>query len=176
MVLTHLPCCQVLREPQPHFDVIKRHYPHFIHRRARNGCPVWIELPGRIDLPAIRSAGVSPEALQRHYVFVTEYMWGVLEPDFENGQAVTVLDVQGLGMRDLAGEALGFVKVGFRSPCVAFGREQFLFCRLQVGWYSGCSSRWRCVLSSVGSCFCAFCLRDHQYTCGVRFFSYDAFL
>lgn len=72
---------------------------------------MWIELPGRIDLPAIRSAGVSPEALQRHYVFVTEYLWGVLEPDFENGQAVTVLDVQGLGMRDLAGEALGFVKV-----------------------------------------------------------------
>lgn len=102
---------QVLREPQPHFELIKRHYPHYIHRRARNGCPVWIELPGRIDLPAIRSAGVSPEALQRHYVFVTEYMWGVLEPDFENGQAVTVLDVQGLGMRDLAGEALGFVKV-----------------------------------------------------------------
>eukprot|EP00752_Nemacystus_decipiens_P007295 g6527.t1 len=101
---------EVLREPQPHFEVIKRHYPHFIHRRARNGCPVWIELPGRIDLPAIRSAGVSPEALQRHYVFVTEYMWGILEPDFENGQAVTVLDVQGLGMRDLAGEALGFVK------------------------------------------------------------------
>eukprot|EP00903_Cladosiphon_okamuranus_P008970 g8582.t1 len=101
---------EVLREPQPHFEVIKRHYPHFIHRRARNGCPVWIELPGRIDLPAIRSAGVSPEALQRHYVFVTEYMWGVLEPDFENGQAVTVLDVHGLGMRDLAGEALGFVK------------------------------------------------------------------
>ncbi|CAN0225643.1 unnamed protein product [Ectocarpus sp. 12 AP-2014] len=101
---------EVLREPQPHFELIKRHYPHYIHRRARNGCPVWIELPGRIDLPAIRSAGVSPEALQRHYVFVTEYMWGVLEPDFENGQAVTVLDVQGLGMRDLAGEALGFVK------------------------------------------------------------------
>lgn len=101
----------MLREPQPYFDIIKRHYPHFIHRRARNGCPVWIELPGRIDLPAIRAAGVSPEALQRHYVFVTEYMWGVLEPDFENGQAVTVLDVQGLGMRDLAGEALGFVKV-----------------------------------------------------------------
>lgn len=72
---------------------------------------MWIELPGRIDLPAIRLNGVSPEALQRHYIFVTEYLWGVVETDFENGQAVTVLDVQGLGMRDLAGEALGFVKV-----------------------------------------------------------------
>lgn len=110
------PSDKVLREPQPHFEIIKRHYPHFIHRHARNGCPVWIELPGRIDLPAIRSGGVSPEALQRHYVFVTEYLWGVVEPDFENGQAVTVLDVQGLGMRDLAGEALGFVKVRFSAP------------------------------------------------------------
>ncbi|CAN0542378.1 unnamed protein product, partial [Scytosiphon promiscuus] len=69
--------------------------------------------PARTDLHDIRSGGVSPEPLQRHYVFVTEYLWGIVEPDFENGQAVTVLDVQGLGMRDLAGEALGFVKVGF---------------------------------------------------------------
>ncbi|CAM9444274.1 unnamed protein product, partial [Sphacelaria rigidula] len=101
---------EVLQEPQPHFDVIKLHYPHFIHRRARNGCPVWVEHPGKIDLPAIRSSGVSSEALRRHYVFVTEYLWGVVEPDFDRGQAVTVLDVEGLGMRDLAGEALGFVK------------------------------------------------------------------
>lgn len=100
-----------MREPQPHFDVIKRHYPHYIHRRARNGCPLWIELPGRIDLPAIRASGVSSEALQRHYVFVTEFLWSVIEPDFEHGQVVTIFDMQGVGMRDLAGEALGFVKV-----------------------------------------------------------------
>lgn len=62
-------------------------------------------------MPAIRSSGVSTEELRRHYVFVTEYLWGVVETDFDHGQALTVLDVQGLGMRDLAGEALGFVKV-----------------------------------------------------------------
>lgn len=44
-------------------------------------------------------------------MFVTEYLWGIVEPDFDRGQAVTVLDVEGLGLRDLAGEALGFVKV-----------------------------------------------------------------
>lgn len=102
---------QILEEPQPYFEIIKRHYPHFLHRRARNGCPVWIELPTRINLPAIRASGVSDEALRRHYVFVTEYLWGAVEPDFDAGQVVTVLDVQGLGMRDLAGDALGFVKV-----------------------------------------------------------------
>lgn len=108
------PSPQILQEPQPHFDIIKRYYPHYIHRRARNGCPIWIELPTRINLPAIRSSGVSDEALQRHYVFVTEYLWGVVEPNFDTGQAITVLDVQGLGMRDFAGDALGFVKV--RTP------------------------------------------------------------
>lgn len=132
--LSRVASCKVLREPQPHFDVIKRHYPHFIHRRARNGCPVWIELPGRIDLPAIRSGGVTAEALQRHYVFVTEYLWGVVEPDFENGQAVTVLDVQGLGMRDLAGEALGFVKVCRDSDC-RLGSSSSLT-RLEPEWCS----------------------------------------
>lgn len=54
---------------------------------------------------------MSSEALQRHYVFVTEFLWSVVEPDFEHGQVVTIFDMQGVGMRDLAGEALGFVKV-----------------------------------------------------------------
>lgn len=89
--------------------MIKRHYPHGIHRRARNGCPIWIER--RMDLPAVREGGVSLEALRRHYLFVTEYLWRVVEPDFDRGQVVTVLDVAGLGLRDLAGEAVGFVKV-----------------------------------------------------------------
>lgn len=59
----------------------------------------------------MRANGVSAASLERHYIFVTEYLWRVVEKDFDRGQAVTVLDVQGLGMRDLAGEALGFVKV-----------------------------------------------------------------
>lgn len=118
---------------------------------------MWIELPGRIDLPAIRSSGVSPEALQRHYVFVTEYLWGVVETDFENGQAVTVLDVQGLGMRDLAGEALGFVKVGFvyvRRSYSLYTRlvaiRNLLFPSAVAAAVDGCVSCRVCQVSAAG--------------------------
>ncbi|CAM9272803.1 unnamed protein product [Choristocarpus tenellus] len=101
---------EILTEAQPYFETIKCYYPHFLHRRARNGCPVYYELLGKIDLGTLRDKGVSPDVLQRHYIFITEYLWGVVEPDFDHGQTVTVLDVAGLGMRDLGGEALSFVK------------------------------------------------------------------
>ncbi|CAM9899904.1 unnamed protein product, partial [Discosporangium mesarthrocarpum] len=101
---------EVLMEPQTHFDLIKQHYPHYFHRRARNGCPVYYERLGKINLEALKRQGVSGQALQRHYIFVTEYLWRVLEPDFEHGQTVTVFDVEGLGMRDLAGDTLAFAK------------------------------------------------------------------
>lgn len=64
-----------------------------------------------MDLPAIKKSGITVEELRRHYLFVTEYLWGVVEPDFDRGQTVTVLDVEGLGLRDLAGETVGFAKV-----------------------------------------------------------------
>ncbi|CAM9560598.1 unnamed protein product, partial [Phaeothamnion confervicola] len=99
-----------LNEAQPHFALIKRHYPHFVHRRALNGCPVYYEQLGKVDLKTIWDGGVTMEAMRRHYLFITEYIWSVVEPDFDHGQLVTVLDVSGLGMADMGGEAFGFMK------------------------------------------------------------------
>lgn len=78
---------------------------------------------------------MSDEALQRHYVFVTEYLWGVVEPEFDTGQAVTILDVKGLKMRDLAGEALAFVQV---RPCL--GSASSTACRLPRAIWAFASS------------------------------------
>lgn len=40
----------ILEEPHPHFEVIKRHYPHFFHCRDKQGHLIYIEQPGAIDL------------------------------------------------------------------------------------------------------------------------------
>jgi hypothetical protein len=99
----------ILSEPQPHFGIIKQCYPHFIHGRSRQGHPVYYEQLGHIDIERLKSNGVSINALLRHYIFITEYMWNVVEPDDNFGQTVTILDVEGVGMSDLIGDALDFL-------------------------------------------------------------------
>mmetsp|Transcript_6269 Transcript_6269/g.6476 ORF Transcript_6269/g.6476 Transcript_6269/m.6476 type:complete len:809 (+) Transcript_6269:2-2428(+) len=100
----------VLNEPQPYFDIIKEFYPHFLHGRSVSGKPVYYELLGKIDVPRLQEQGVDVHRLLRYYVFITEYIWAEVEPDDDHGQLVTVLDVQGVGVADLMGDALEFIK------------------------------------------------------------------
>jgi hypothetical protein len=99
----------VLYEPQPHFELIKRHYPQFFHLRGRNKEPVWYEMASQVDLKSLRQAGLNIDQLMRHYFFVTEFEWQVLEPR-DDGKAITVIDVQGMKLADFAGEVVDFVR------------------------------------------------------------------
>jgi hypothetical protein len=100
----------ILYEPQPHFAIIKECYPHFLHRRDRTGHPIYYERLGYIDLKRLRSEGVTLDETLRYYVFLTEYIWTHIEPDNDHGALVTVLDVDNVGVWDLRGEALDFLK------------------------------------------------------------------
>jgi hypothetical protein len=99
----------ILVEPHPTFDTIKKYYPQYFHGRSREGQPVYYERPGKIDLPALKREGLSLDDLLRHYMYITEYQWRVLEPN-DSGRSITVLDVTGIGMYDLGGEVLDFIK------------------------------------------------------------------
>jgi len=101
---------QILVEKQPHFRLIKECYPHFLHRRDKHGHPIYYELLGKIDLKALKAAGVTIDEMLRYYIFLTEYIWSVVEPDFEYGALVSILDVEGVGLFDLKGDALEFLK------------------------------------------------------------------
>ncbi|RLN14659.1 hypothetical protein BBJ28_00000307 [Nothophytophthora sp. Chile5] len=99
----------ILVTPHPHFEIIKKYYPQYFHGRTRAGLPVYYERPGKIDLPALKREGLSIEDLLRHYMYITEYLWRVVEPN-DAGRSITVLDVTGIGMYDLGGEVLDFIK------------------------------------------------------------------
>lgn len=100
----------ILSEPQPDFDAIKQYYPHFIHGESKFGQPVYYELLGKINIAKLQEHGVGVHKLLRYYVFITEYIWKEVEPDDDFGQLVTVLDVEGVGVADLMGDALEFMK------------------------------------------------------------------
>lgn len=99
----------ILVTPHPTFGVIKQYYPQYFHGRSRAGQPVYYERPGKIDLAALKREGLSIEDLLRHYMYITEYLWRVIEPS-DSGRSITVLDVTGIGMYDLGGEVLDFIK------------------------------------------------------------------
>ncbi len=42
---------------------------------------VYVELLGQINLKKLRAQGVTVAEMLRFYVFLTEYIWRVLEPD-----------------------------------------------------------------------------------------------
>lgn len=99
----------ILVTPHPTFETIKKYYPQYFQGRTRDGLPVYYERPGKIDLPALKREGLSIDDLLRHYMYITEYTWRVIEPS-DSGRSITVLDVTGIGMYDLGGEVLDFIK------------------------------------------------------------------
>lgn len=99
----------ILVNPHPTFSTIKKFYPQYFHGRTKAGLPVYYEQPGKINLPALKREGLSLDDLLRHYMYITEYLWRVIEPS-DTGRSVTVLDVTGIGMSDLGGEVLDFIK------------------------------------------------------------------
>merc|ERR1712113_748118 len=62
---------------------------------------------GKLD--ALKSHGIEMEGLLRHYAICTEYMWKNIE-DSETGKSIYVIDLEGIGLRDFAGEVVDFVK------------------------------------------------------------------
>jgi len=72
----------ILREPSPHFDIIKKNYPHFCHLKGKNGEPCFYEQPPKTNLKALRAAGVTVEKLMHHYTYVSFFrgVWIVGPP------------------------------------------------------------------------------------------------
>ena len=99
----------ILREPNPHFALIKRNYPHFFHGRGYHGEPCFYEQPPKTNLKAIREGGVSLSQLLRHYTMVTEFQWQYLVRD-DLKRSIYVIDLAGMRFKDFVGEVVDYVK------------------------------------------------------------------
>jgi hypothetical protein len=51
--------CILEEAPQPFFDLIKQHYPHFWCGRARNGSLIYVEKTGQINVRAMVAEGLT---------------------------------------------------------------------------------------------------------------------
>ncbi|OQS05162.1 peroxisomal multifunctional enzyme [Thraustotheca clavata] len=109
----------LLTSLQPNYHKIRKYYKQGIHKTDKLGHPIFIEKMGSIDIKGLQSSGVTLQDLFKHYLFNMEYIlrFVTTKPcscsscaESHTCKMLIILDARGLGMRDLAGEALEFVK------------------------------------------------------------------
>lgn len=100
---------EILNKPHPHVELIKRHYPHYFHLRGKKNECCYYERPPKMNLTELKKQGLVLEDLLRHYAICCEFMWTEIE-DSEEGKSIYVIDLDGIGIRDFAGEVVDFVK------------------------------------------------------------------
>ena len=98
-----------LSEPHPKIKNIKNHYPHYFHLRGKNNECCYYEQPPKMNLPAIRNEGISMDEMLKHYALCCEYMWSKIDTSVE-AKSIYIIDLDGIGFRDFAGEVVDFVK------------------------------------------------------------------
>ena len=98
-----------LSKPHPNLKFIKQYYPHYFHMRGKNNECCYYEQPPKMNLPELKRNGITIEKLIKHYAICCEYMWTKIE-DSEEGKSIYVIDLDGIGFRDFAGEVVDFVK------------------------------------------------------------------
>ena len=127
----------ILRRPHPNFAVIKQFFPHWYHLPGKNGDTVYFEKSGAIDLRNLKTHGIGINELLYHYQFITEYLWTYLSP-LEESRSITVLDVRGIGMKDVGGDVLKFIKaaIGFSGQHYPERCGQIYIINVPM-WFSG---------------------------------------
>ena len=98
-----------LFEAWPKFELIKSHYPHYLHGKGRNGEPVFFELPPKTDLKALREGGVDLDYLLHHYAMICEFQWQYISRD-DFQRSIYIIDLEGIRMGDFVGECVDYVK------------------------------------------------------------------
>ncbi|KAL4434285.1 hypothetical protein ABPG75_000726 [Micractinium tetrahymenae] len=107
----------LVTQPQPHFVLIKQHYPQvFYCWSTRSDCVLEVECTGRWRqaFDALKALGVSDRALLRHQFFCMEYAFKVLDTrPLPQGKTVKIIDLEGLSMRDVSSSAFKwYLQVG----------------------------------------------------------------
>eukprot|EP00560_Eucampia_antarctica_P005045 CAMPEP_0197837206 /NCGR_PEP_ID=MMETSP1437-20131217/31448_1 /TAXON_ID=49252 ORGANISM="Eucampia antarctica, Strain CCMP1452" /NCGR_SAMPLE_ID=MMETSP1437 /ASSEMBLY_ACC=CAM_ASM_001096 /LENGTH=333 /DNA_ID=CAMNT_0043444057 /DNA_START=39 /DNA_END=1040 /DNA_ORIENTATION=- len=100
---------EILQAEWAHFDTVKENWPHYFHLRGKQNEPVYYEMPPKMKLKPMRAAGLKMKDLLHHYALVTEFMWQYIESS-EEGKSIYVIDLQGMGFWDFAGEIIDFCR------------------------------------------------------------------
>mmetsp|Transcript_14346 Transcript_14346/g.21260 ORF Transcript_14346/g.21260 Transcript_14346/m.21260 type:complete len:785 (+) Transcript_14346:256-2610(+) len=100
----------ILLKSHGHFNLIKKYYKHFFHYPDKKRNMVYYEMPGKSNMEQLKAEGVDRENLLWHYCYCMEYLWEKLQPK-ETDRLTIVIDCEGIGIKDLRGEMVEFLKI-----------------------------------------------------------------
>jgi hypothetical protein len=138
----------LLTQPHRHFRAIKNLYPHFYHKRTRQGHIVYYEAPGVIDIKVLEKLQLNVEDLFWHYLYLSEFLWKEIETS-ESTQVLTVVDMKGVSVSDVAsnGKVLEYIRrISDCSRDHYPGRSFMIFMINVPKWFSFV---WKHVLSPL---------------------------
>eukprot|EP00903_Cladosiphon_okamuranus_P009988 g9474.t1 len=124
----------ILDEASPYFDIIKRYYPHFYFKHAKNGSVVYYEIPGQISLTKLKENGLDMDALCRHYVYITEFLWMELDKNPE-GKLFTCMDMKGTKLSMFAGEVKEFLLRSAKMIGAHYPERSYKIFILNAPWW-----------------------------------------
>ncbi|CAM9259717.1 unnamed protein product [Chrysoparadoxa australica] len=114
----------MLLEPHPNYKAIKEKYFSAFHLPDRDGHLTYYERPGLIDLAGLKALGLNKEELLWHYTYCMEFLWGHLCKE-QDGKLTIILDLVGLRMRDVVGEAVAFLKATVSQMSAHYPQRSF---------------------------------------------------
>lgn len=106
------------REPL-YYNVIKKYYPQSVHHFDKLGHPVYIERIGLMNVKELMKHGITHASLFRHYQYTMEYVFTHVANfnctcasclPAETCKLLIILDIQGLGFRDVTSDLLEYIR------------------------------------------------------------------
>lgn len=102
----------ILAKPHPKLAVCKEIFPTSFLGHDPDGHVIFIQRPALMDVDLAKRNKIVKEDLLKHYIYMNEYLWQVLEADKPMGTMISILDLSGLDTRILRNrEYLSFLKL-----------------------------------------------------------------
>mmetsp|Transcript_61537 Transcript_61537/g.169102 ORF Transcript_61537/g.169102 Transcript_61537/m.169102 type:complete len:694 (-) Transcript_61537:218-2299(-) len=108
----------VLSRPQPHFDVIKQGYEHFIAGVDKLGHPIYVDVikSPNVVFRELKSKGVTVDDVIDHMIYLNEWMWRRWLDDYDGvgtkpdsrAYLLKIVDMQSIGMADTWGDTYDY--------------------------------------------------------------------
>ncbi|CAJ1955547.1 unnamed protein product [Cylindrotheca closterium] len=90
----------ILLEPPANFDLCHQIFPVFLPGRDSEGHLILVQRPGMVRLDIASANDISVDAVLRHYLYIVEYVWNLLDPSPmpPGGLMTSIIDCTGVKM------------------------------------------------------------------------------
>jgi hypothetical protein len=106
----------ILFRPHPKFKIIKQFVSQSYHKTGGPVCNdaiLYIEEPKKLNLKAAKEAGLELEDFIYHFIWITEYLWRVMDKD-DNSKVISMVDIKGVSIGDVFADVKTFLKAANR--------------------------------------------------------------